>query len=488
LADLHFASATELVGQLRSGDLSSSELLDHFLSRIKAHNPALNAVIAIDADRARAEADAADQARARGEALGLLHGLPVTVKDQFDTLGMRTTLGMRKLAKRVSDRDALSVARLRAAGAIVFAHTNMAEGGIDVQTHNPVFGTTNNPWDLSRTPGGSSGGSAAAMAAGLSGLELGGDIGGSIRTPAHYCGVYGHKPSFRLVADPPHPNSQPGFRTELDIQAPGPLARSADDLELALDVIAGPDPADSVAWHLELPEPRHTSIQGYRIAAWLDDEACPSEPEVLDVLRRAVEGLRREGVRVDEEARPGFALEDAFSDYLRLLFAAIPHGMPLASSRFGRALSPLAASAPGKTHFAQAARGAAIRHADWILANEGRQEYRRAWERFFKSYDVLLCPVTPGVAIPHDHRYGPFIIFRDMPSANGRRPYMDQLVWVGAVGMAYLPATVAPIGRTERGLPVGVQIVGPYLEDRTPIDVARRLASIAGGFEPPPGY
>ena len=205
-------SATHLVAGLRDGSISSRELLECYLRRNAIHGSSLNAVVTIQADRARDEADAADEAARRGESLGALHGLPMTVKDQFATAGMRTTFGTRELANWIPEFDALPVARLRSAGAIIFGKTNMAAAGIDVQTNNPVFGRTNNPWDRSRSSGGSSGGSAVAIAAGLTGLELGGDIGGSIRIPAHYCGVYGHKPSYRIVADPPDRHVSPGFR------------------------------------------------------------------------------------------------------------------------------------------------------------------------------------------------------------------------------------------------------------------------------------
>ncbi len=481
-------SATELVAGLQDGSISSRELLERYLQRIATYGPSLNAVVTVQSDRARAEADAADDAARRGESLGALHGLPMTVKDQFATAGMRTTFGTREQSRWIPDSDALPVARLRSAGAIIFGKTNMATAGIDVQTNNPVFGRTNNPWDLARSSGGSSGGSAVAIAAGLTGLELGGDIGGSIRTPAHYCGIYGHKPSYRVVADPPDPSRRPGFRAELDMATPGPLARSANDLELALDVIAGPEPSDAVGWRLTLPEPSKSCLTGYRIAAWLDDDDCPTEPDVLDALRGAITALRGEGVSVHEHARPNFRLGDAFRVYQQLLYATLCHGLPLAGSPFMSHLAPFAAFVPGDSQLARAARGGSSRHAQWIIANEVRQEFRNAWEEFFHNYDALLCPATPCVAIPHNDRFGDMIIFRKLDGASGARPYMDQLVWPGMVGMAYLPSTVAPIGCTPGGVPVGVQIVGPYLEDRTTIDIARRLEPIVGGFMAPPDF
>jgi amidase len=487
--DVAFLPAVELVSRLEARELSSRELLEIYLARLAKHNGPLNAVVTVDADRARAAADAADTAVAKGEPVGPLHGLPMTVKDQFPTAGMRTTIGMREFAEWLPDYDALPVARLRAAGAVIFGKSNMPYAGIDVQTDNRVFGRTNNPWDVGRTPGGSSGGSAAAVAAGLTGLELGGDIGGSVRTPAHYCGVFGLKPSYRVIADPRDPRRKPGFRTELDIATPGPLARSAQDLDLAMSVLAGPDPSEAVGWHLDLPAPRHDRLADYRIAAWLDDADCPTEPDVHEVLRAAVTAWRAAGANIDEQARPAFRLVDSFRDYQRLLYATLCHGLPFASAPGARFLAPVGASFPGDSQLARFATGATLRHGDWLLANEARQDYRRAWAQFFRDYDVLLCPATPCTAPRHNRRFGNAIVLRRMPSHRTRsRPYMDQLIWAGAVGMAYLPAVVAPTGITPEGLPVGIQIVGPYLEDRTAIHVAEQLTATAGGFTRPPGY
>jgi amidase len=488
MTDIDFMPAVELTRSLRTGQVSCRELLEHYLARIETHNPALNAVVTVEADAARAQAAAADAELSRGEAVGPLHGLPMTVKDQFATAGMRTTYGNRATSNHVPDYDAVPVAKLRAAGAIIFGKTNLPPMGADVQTYNRHFGTTNNPWDLTRTPGGSSGGSAAAVAAGLTGLELGGDIAGSIRLPAHYCGVYGHKPSYGLLADLPGPDAPPGYRAEPDIATPGPLARSADDLELALDVLAGADEGRRVAWRLELPPARRTSLADYRVAAWLDDPDCPTDPEVLAPLRATVDALRSDGVAVDEDARPGFSLKDAFRNFQKLLYAAISNGMPYANlwpQRWPWLLTP---PVPGDNQISRAMRYAPASHRDWILAHEFREEQRRAWAAFFEHYDVLLCPVSPVAAIGHNQHFGGAIIFRRMRGSGSRRPYMDQMMWPGLVGQSYLPASVAPVGTTPGGLPVGVQIVGPYLEDRTTIDFARRLASVVGGFEPPPGY
>lgn len=482
--DLAFRPAVGLARGLRAGELGSRELLEHYVTRVERLNPKVNAVVTLDLERARRRADEADTARARGSLLGPLHGLPMTVKDSLETAGLGTACGVAELAGHVPVADAVVVARLRAAGAVVFGKTNTPTWAMDLQTYNPVFGTTNNPWDTARSPGGSSGGAAAALAAGLGALEMGSDIGGSIRNPAHYCGVYGHKPSYGIVPVRGHVPPPPGMLAGMDINVVGPLGRSADDLALALEVVAGPDDDQATGWRLALPPPRRGALRDYRVAAWLDDPACPVDDAVRARLEAAVEALAKAGVRVDVRARP-VEFAEAYRDFLSLL---LPETMAGAPDAVVAALADAAERLGPDDDDLQArlTRFATQSHRDWLRAHEKRQQYRARWAAFFREHDLLLCPVTPVTAIPHCHDGN--VLTRTM-TVNGRpRPYADQLAWVGIVGMAYLPATVAPAGRTPAGLPVGVQIVGPYLEDRTPLDFARRLGEVAGGFEAPPGY
>ncbi len=485
MTEIAFRSAVELAAAIRAGTVGSRELLEHYLGRVERLNPRLNAIVTLDVERARARADAADAARARGESLGPLHGVPMTIKDSIETAGLRTTSGARELAEHVPAQDAVAVERLLRAGAVVFGKTNVPRYTLDVQTFNDVFGTTNNPWDTARSCGGSSGGAAAALAAGLTGFELGSDIGGSIRNPAHYCGVYGLKPTYGIVPVRGHIPGPPGSLGATDIAVIGPLGRSADDLALGLDVLAGPDTDRAVAWRLELPPPRRTSLREYRIAAWLDDPACPTDAAVRARLEAAVVALRRAGAKVDERARPDLDLAKAYEDYLRLLSAATSPGLPDAQFHQLAAYADQL-SGDDTTLFARHARFTTQRHRDWLMADEVRGRARVRWADFFRRFDALLCPISPVAAIPHDHHDDFFA--RTILVNGATRPYTDQLVWAGVVGMAFLPATVAPVGRTPAGLPVGIQIVGPYLEDRTPIDVARRLAELIGGVETPPGY
>ena len=484
MSEIAFHPATRLAAAIRDRKIGSRELLEHYLQRVERFNPKINAIVTLDAERARQRADAADAALARGEVWGPLHGVPITIKDSIETAGVRTTSGAEIYTEHVPAQDAPAVSRLRAAGVVIFGKTNLPTLAMDVQSYNPLFGTTNNPWDTTRAPGGSSGGAAAALAAGLTGLELGSDIGGSIRNPAHYCGVYGHKPTHGIVPLRGHIPGPPGTLSDTDVGVLGPLARSAEDLGLSLDVLAGPDTERAVAWRLQLPPPRRTSLREYRVAAWLDDPACRVDQTVHDRLAGAVAELRTAGVTVDEAARPGFALADVHRDFLRLLYPVTTAGLP--DEQFEQ-LVALANGLPDDDGpLARLAHFSTLRHRHWLQANEARARYRAQWAELFKRYDVLLCPITPTAAIPHDQSADPGA--RVIEVNGQQRPYWDQIIWAGVVGMALLPATIAPVGRTPAGLPVGVQIVGPYLEDRTPIDFARRLAEVIGGFDQPPGY
>jgi amidase len=474
------APAAALVAALRRREVASRELLAEYLDRVDRLNPRINAVVTVDAERAVTAAAAADAAAARGKWLGPLHGLPVTVKDTIATAGLRTTAGAADLSGYVPDRDATVVARLRAAGAVVFGKTNTPEYAADAQTYNEVFGTTGNPWDPDRSPGGSSGGSAAAVGAGLTALEVGSDLGGSIRMPAGYCGVYGLRPSAGLVPAYGHIPPAPGDLAQPDMAVIGPLARAADDLALALDAIAGPERADAAAWRLELPPPRAHRLADYRMVAWLDDPTCPVDTEVLDVLATAVDALRAAGVRVTDGAGPAGVAESARL-FQRLCQPSLAHLLP--AERFDE-LCAVAASGTTGPHRTWA-RHVTQRVRDWSLAHERRLRLAESWRRLFTDHDVLVCPVTPTPALPHDHR--PEDARRI--TVNGRPVgYWQQVRWTQAISPVRLPVAAVPVGLSRSGLPVGVQVVGPYLADRTVVDVARRLAGVVGGFRPPPGW
>jgi amidase len=313
---------------IREREVSSRELLDLYLQRVDRINPSLNAVVTLDADRAKKEADAADDLTVRGGALGPLHGLPITVKDAIEVGGMRSTGGATALTDHVPAADAPAVARLRQAGAIVYGKTNVPEWSGDIQTFNPIFGTTNNPWDRTRTTGGSSGGAAAAVSAGLTSFEIGTDIGGSVRIPSSFCGVCGHKPSFGIVSQRGYLDRVGGGVIDADINVFGPIARSPEDLDLLLGVLAGPDSEDATAWTLELPPPRHDALGDYRVGLWLDDPACEVDSEVVALLSGAGAALEGAGAKVAEARRP-VELAAAVELFNTLILAATSVSAPL---------------------------------------------------------------------------------------------------------------------------------------------------------------
>ncbi len=344
--------------------------------------------------------------------------------------------------------------RLRDAGAVIFGKTNAPSFAADWQTYNPIFGTTNNPWDTTRTTGGSSGGAAAALAAGLTALELGSDIAGSIRLPSNWCGVCGHKTSWGIVPHRGHLPPPPGALAASDLGVMGPMARDVADLELALDILAGPARAPAVGWRLELPPARASTLRELRLATWLDDPAYPVESEIATVLASAVAALAGAGARL-VDTPPPVTLPEVVGLHQELLY-------PLMQ--------------PSST----------LRHRDWLSANERRELLRARMSDYFRDVDALLMPIAVVPAIPHDHS-DPFID-RRIRTTDGSRSYLDLFGWVGLPTVAYLPATAVPIGRTAGGLPVGVQIVGPYLEDRTTLAVARCIEELLGGFVPPPDF
>ena len=479
MSELAYSSAIEIAKKIQQREISSREALDYFLARIEALDKQINCVVTIDAKRARIEADAAGSALARGEIKGPLHGVPMTIKDSFQTAGMRTTSGAPELADFVPEEDAWPVARLREAGAIVFGKTNAPIYAGDLQSYNEVFGTTNNPYDVARTPGGSSGGSTAALACGFTPLELGSDIGGSIRLPSHMSGVVGHKPSFGIVPAHGQIPGPPGTLTMADLAVAGPMARTVEDLELGLDLMAGPNRWERPAWQLKLPPRRHSTIKEYRVAAWLDDPRCRVEPELRELLEKAAQTLAASGVVVDHEVRPAFTLEKAVDTFFALLQAALAGGVAL-----NRIEDYAAAS--GDSPIARTKRLLAIRHREWLSYNERRLQMRKRWEEFFTNWDAILLPVMPCPAILHDHSEPQ--ASRTALVGGKQIPYWDLTAWMGPAGVCYLPVTVIPVGCLSSGLPVGIQIVGAYLEDRTTLDLAKHLLALLGGCPRPPGF
>jgi amidase len=458
--DLLFQPATTVARMVRSRELSSRELTEALLARIGAAGPALNAVVELRREAALLEAAACDQAAARGDELGPLHGVPITIKDAFDVEGLHTTWGNPEFREFVAARDATLVGRLRRAGAIVVGKTNLAMMLGDFgQSANPLYGATSNPWDPARTPGGSSGGAAAAVAAGISFLDYGSDLVGSIRIPASFCGVYGLKPSVNLVPltgfQPPGPPLDPSESTSMS--SVGPIARSAADLRAALRVTAGPEGQAAKAWTWSLPPARRTRLDELRVGVVLDHPMAPVSSEVGGPLSDAVDALARAGATVVEGWPDGVDPEagyESFGFQVGLFFAFQQPGEDFAK-----------------------------------ISEVARQERRRmavraAWGRYFDRLDVFLCPANFTPAFPHDGR--PFEE-RTIATPEGQRRYDSQAFWVSHASLPGLPAVVAPVGLTPGGLPVGAQIVGPLHEDDTAITAAELLATVVGGYRRPPG-
>lgn len=487
-------SATKLMEALRGKHISSVELLEFYIDRCTRLNPRINAIVATDFVNARKRAAAADKAFARGEDWGPLHGLPMTIKDNIPVVGMPNTYGMPIAREFMPSANADVVESLLGAGAIIFGKTNLPFLAMDTQTFNDVYGQTNNPWDLSKTPGGSSGGSAAALASGLTGLEIGNDIGGSIRIPAHFCGVYGHKPSYGVVStfggSKPWGLIAPGYVDTdyfppLDLLVYGPLARSAEDLSLAMNIIAGPPAYQQKAFTIKLPPPRKTEMDGFRVGLWLDDPSFPPDAGVGTCLQDLVDRLAKTGAALQSQ-KPDIDL--AHSHRLRndLEAMTMSHLRPPdefeAAVRLTRAHREDDQSAPSRWLQAIAAY-----HRDWNRLNQTRAIIRQKWADYFNDFDVLLCPVVRIAAHPHDHTD---IRNRVVTFNDSELNYWNVVgPWNSLSLVACLPSTIAPIGFTPDGLPVGVQIIGPYLEDHTPIQFAMLIEKeLTGSFRVPDGF
>ncbi|WP_194919124.1 amidase [Catenulispora rubra] len=476
-------TAEELLAALRAGEVTSTELTDDAIARIEQDDKAINAICVPDFDRARAAAHDADQARARGEDRPLL-GIPVTVKESYNMAGLPTTWGMPQHRDFVPVEDALQVSRLKAAGAVVLGKTNVPLGLQDIQSFNDIYGTTNNPWDHARTSGGSSGGSAAALASGFGALSIGSDLAGSLRTPAHFCGVYAHKPTlglatYRGMTPPPAP-ALPG---EPDLAVVGPMARTARDLTLLLDVMAGPDPLTlGVAHNLALPPARHQRLGDFRVLIVDEHPIIPTGSAVRAGLDRVADALRSSGARVERHSPLLPDLTEAAVLYTQLLFSGSAARLP---ADVYEQLQDHAAALTADDHSLDATRLRAMvfSHRDWMEANNKRELHRHHWRQLFTEFDAVVCPITPTPAFPHDHN--PNTLARRVDIDGTEYPYFDQLVWAGLATMPGLPATAVPTGRSPEGLPVGVQLIGPMFEDRTPLRLAELLEEEIGGFQAP---
>lgn len=475
-------SATNLREALLARRFSASDLLEATFARIDALNPRLNAIVAQDRDAARAMAKQSDIRLANGTARAL-EGLPITIKDAYDVAGLPSSGGLPAYRERVPTEDAVAVARLRAAGVVIIGKSNVPIFSGDFQSYNPAHGVTNNPWSEAHSPGGSSGGAAAAVATGMSAFELGSDLGGSIRWPAHACGVFGLKTSWGLVstwgAIPPPPERR--TVRNVDLMVAGPITRASEDLDLILPVLAGPRDAN-LAGPALMP-PRRDTAQRLRVALWADDPFAPVDAEVSAAVREAARQLEAQGAIVDETARPSLRFSDAFEVYALLNHAVVAYGLP--PKIRARIQAQAARFSPNDlSHQALQARGARMTPGLYQQLSHRRLTQKRQWARFFEGYDVLLCPPAPVAAIPHDH--SPDIHARRLAVNGAPRPYLDFLLWASLATGADLPALSAPVRRSQAGLPLGVQIIAAAGEDRMAIAVGGMLEQAGLGFVAPP--
>ncbi|WP_407177202.1 amidase [Bradyrhizobium sp. STM 3562] len=481
-----FKTATELSAALAARQVSAVELTEDAIARIERHDGRINAICVRDFERALQAARAADASLARGEKKPLL-GIPLTVKESFNVVGLPTTWGFVPQKDFRPAQDALAITRIKDAGGVIIGKTNVPVGLGDWQSYNDIYGTTNNPYDLGRTPGGSSGGSSAALAAGYGPLSIGSDIGGSLRVPAFHCGVYAHKPTFGLVATRGHtPPQVPPIPLDRDMSVLGPMARSAADLSLLLDVMAGPDPLEAgVGYKLALPPPRHGRLADFRVLVIDGHPMLPPNKEIRESIEKLAGHLAKAGASIARQSPllPDFVESSRL--YMRMLMAFLASFWPAEQYEGAKAaaarLKPDDASLP-----AERLRGIAASHRAWVLDEGARGRLRARWRELFKDFDAVICPIMPTQAYPHDHS----------PEQEERRVnidgkdyvYPDQLSWPGIATLPGLPATAIPTGFASDGLPIGVQILGPWLEDRTPIKLAELIEREFGGFVPPPMF
>ena len=481
MSSIVFKSAKQHAIAIQKRSIKAIDLLEAYFEQIDKFNPEINAVIWQDRKAAKEIARQIDKETATGNFRGPLHGVPMTVKESFNLSGAPTTWGDPKNIHNIATTDSDAVARLRSAGAIVFGKTNVPLDLVEWQTFNKIYGTTNNPWDQTRTPGGSSGGSAAALSTGMSALEIGSDAGSSIRNPAHYCGIFGMKPTFKVVSSQGQCIEE--THSESDISVVGPLARTAEDLKLAFEAIRGLRAIESTAFKNNLPADDRTKLSQFRIGLKLNDPESPVDNDYLDKLEKFVMNLENAGAKIIRNKLPDIDNELHFMIYLKLVGASdSPHftkGQINALTKGVRELNNDSVSRICGTRF----EGLSLLHRDWINLNKQRNKHRLAFDAYFEDIDILLAPATGTPAFNHDQK-GPR--YQRFLNINGKKyPEMAQLYWSGYSGVIGLPSVVGPIGLV-RGLPVGYQAIASHGRDFTALAFAESVERELGGFIPPP--
>jgi amidase len=469
-------SARDLLDHLRAGTLTASDLLEQHLERSDAVNPAINAVVRTDVPSARQRAKELDRMARDGEFAGPLHGLPITIKDTFDVDGMPATSGAPEYVRRPAKTpDAPVIARLRAAGAVIWGKTNTPYLAGDNQTFNPVHGRTSNPWDLDRTPGGSSGGAAAALATGITPLELGSDIGGSLRLPAHFCGVAALKPTYGRVPILGHVPPSPGALSVRDLNVAGPMARNVGDLRAMLSVIADEGLAPAT----------RKGLKGRRIGVWSSEPTFPVSAECAAAVEAAAVAADDNGAHV-AIAKPEISGDALLDLYLQLLLPILATDMPAPLVKAMTQGRPIARVLARREPFSRAkwALYSAATHHDWLRANEARERLKAEVASFFTRWHALIMPIAPSTAFEHVETGD--AVTRKLLVDGEPTPYHAFHSWIALATVCHLPAVVIPMPRKAGELPCGVQIVGPEGGDLDVLAIAEALEAELGGFKPPP--
>jgi amidase len=455
--DIVFSSTTQLAATIRARHVSATEVLNAHLAQIDKHNPALNAIVTLDAEHARERAREADEALARGQVWGPLHGVPFTLKDAHSTAGVRTTTGFPPL-DHVPQEDSTVTARLKAAGGILVGKTNVAQMlGDPAQSHNPIFGRTNNPWNIERTPGGSSGGAAAALAAGMTSFEIGTDLSGSLRIPAHFCGLFGLKPTENRVASTGLIPGLPPPRSVRIMSCIGPMARTVEDLSLLYSIIAGPDGRDTEVQPVPVGAMPELELKDLRVAFAPTFPGFPVAAEIRAAIEGLAQQLNRLGVVVEEATLPELDFNQDLSSAGELI------GMVLG------AFQPEENTPP--TTLAQ-----------YLKALDRRDQSITAWEQFFQAWDVLLCPPSMITAFPHCETGSPL-----------RVDGQEVIYWMVNTHTTLFnytghPAVVLPYKLDRDGLPIGLQMIGKRWGETHLLAIAKALSQVTGEFRLPPGY
>ena len=487
MSDLVFLSASQLAKAIRERSVSSLEVLEAHLSQIAQHNPVLNAIVTLDEEQAHRRAKQADAALDRGELWGPLHGVPVTIKDLFDTAGLRTTWSYKPLANYIPQQDATVVARLRAAGAILIGKTNMPELAVGFQCDSPLFGRANNPWNLNCTPGGSTGGGAAAVAAGLSPLEIGSDLGGSIRLPAHFCGVFGLKPTEHRVSTAGSSLRLSRVKGGLqNMRVAGPLARSIEDLRLGLSLIEGPDGRQ---WSVPPVAAEAVSQRPLRECrfAWTDNfGGIPVTAETRTVIEKLAVTLEQLGCRVEQCSPPGFNFTSALETFGEICGTEIGATTPpLKRFLLGIVLRTRSSREPLVRGLVKSA---ALSMRRYVEALETRDAFIAGMEQFMSDWDAWLCPVAPGPAIMHRQMRNP-LLGSPLEVDDQKLPYwVWGITYTAVFNLTGNPVLVLPVARSQSDLPIGIQVVGRRWRDMQLLSIAQKLVEVTGLFQPPPGY